>query len=288
MTGGPSGAAVLPGLRGSRVWPSVPGTYWCVPFLVGTSGWQYRHWRDVFYPADVPQKRWLEHYAESYATVENDGTFYRLPARETFAGWQARTPSDFVMAIKASRYLTHIRRLRDPAEPVARLMSNASGLGARLGPVLLQLPPNLTADPSRLDACLNEFAKAKAHSPVRVAVEPRHPSWWTDETRDVLAAHDAALCWADRRGRPVTPVWQTAGWCYLRFHEGAAEPWPRYGTAALRSWLDRIQAAWPDDVPVYVYFNNDQFGAAIADSAEFARLAHQAGRPVSRTPALAG
>jgi uncharacterized protein YecE (DUF72 family) len=191
------------------------------------------------------------------------------------------------MAIKASRYLTHIRRLRDPAEPVARLMSNAAGLGRRLGPVLLQLPPNLTADPDRLDACLAEFAKVKSGSPVRVAVEPRHSSWWTDQTRDVLAAHDAALCWADRRGRAVTPLWRTAGWCYLRFHEGAAQPWPRYGTAALRSWLDRIQAAWPDDVPVYVYFNNDQFGAAIADSAEFARLAHKAGHQVTRTPALA-
>jgi uncharacterized protein YecE (DUF72 family) len=258
-----------------------------VPIFIGTSGWQYRHWRDVFYPADVPQKRWLEHYAEHYATVENDGTFYRLPARETFADWQARTPDDFVMAIKASRYLTHIRRLRDPAEPVARLMSNASGLGRRLGPVLLQLPPNLTADPDRLDACLAEFAKVKGASPVRVAVEPRHSSWWTDQTREVLAAHDAALCWADRRGRPVTPLWRTAGWCYLRFHEGAAQPWPRYGTAALRSWLDRIQTAWPNDVPVYVYFNNDQFGAAIADSVEFARLAHEAGHQVTRTPTLA-
>jgi uncharacterized protein YecE (DUF72 family) len=256
-----------------------------VPILNGTSGWQYRHWRDVLYPADVPQKRWLEYYAEQYATVENDGTFYRLPARETFAGWRARTPLEFVMAIKASRYLTHIRRLRDPAEPVARLMSSAAGLGSRLGPVLLQLPPNLPADMARLDACLAEFAKVKGDLPVRVAVEPRHASWWTDQTRDVLAAHGAALCWADRRGRPVTPLWRTAGWGYLRFHEGAAEPWPRYGKTALRSWLDKIRHAWPPDAPVYVYFNNDQFGAAIADSAEFARLASRAGHEVTRVPA---
>jgi uncharacterized protein YecE (DUF72 family) len=255
-----------------------------VPIFVGTSGWQYRHWRDVLYPPDVPQKRWLEHYASRYETVENDGTFYRLPGRETFADWRARTPDDFVMAIKASRYLTHIRRLRDPAEPVARLMSSAGGLGSRLGPVLLQLPPNLAADAERLDACLAEFAKANA----KVAVEPRHQSWWTDEIRDVLAARKVALCWADRRGRPVTPLWQTADWGYLRFHEGAAQPWPRYGPGALRSWLNRIEAAWPDDVPVYAYFNNDQFGAAIADSQEFARLARVAGRDVTRTPAQAG
>ncbi len=255
--------------------------------LVGTSGWQYRHWRGVLYPPDVPQKRWLEHYAASYGTVENDGTFYRLPSRETFADWRARTPDDFVMAIKASRYLTHIRRLRDPAEPVERLMQAAGGLGSRLGPVLLQLPPNLTADPPRLDACLAEFAKATADGvevPVRVAVEPRHPSWWTNQTREVLTARGAALCWADRLGRPVTPLWQTAGWGYVRLHEGAAQPWPRYGTGALRSWLSRMrEAPWPDSASVYVYFNNDQCGAAIADAAEFARIARQAGCEVTRT-----
>jgi len=257
-----------------------------VRILVGTSGWQYRHWRGVLYPPDVPQKRWLEHYAASYATVENDGTFYRLPARETFADWQVRTPDGFVMAIKASRYLTHIRRLRDPAGPVERLMQAAGGLGRRLGPVLLQLPPNLRADPPLLDACLAEFAKAPAdvvESPVRVAVEPRHPSWWTNQTQDVLAARGAALCWADRLGRPVTPLWHTAGWGYVRFHEGTAQPWPRYGKGALRSWLNRMQAAWPDEVSIYVYFNNDQYGAAIADAAEFARLARQAGCEVSKT-----
>lgn len=255
-----------------------------MPILVGTSGWQYRHWKGVLYPTEVPQRRWLEHYASLFATVENDGTFYRLPARETFADWRARIPADFVMAIKASRFLTHIKRLRDPAEPVERLMQAAAGLGDRLGPVLLQLPPNLAADPDRLDACLAEFAKYEAGGPVRVAVEPRHPSWWTEEIRQVLTGHEAALCWADRLGRPVTPLWRTAGWGYVRFHEGAAQPWPRYGTRALRSWLDRIEAAWPDQAPAYVYFNNDQCGAAVADSAAFARLARRAGREVTRTP----
>ncbi len=256
--------------------------------LVGTSGWQYRHWRDVFYPPGVPQRCWLEHYAGRYATVENDGTFYRLPARETFADWRARTPGDFVMAIKASRYLTHVRRLRDPAEPVQRLMRAAAGLGDRLGPVLLQLPPSLTADPARLDECLAEFGRSAAGRPVRVAVEPRHPSWWTEEVRQVLAARGAALCWADRLGRPLTPRWRTADWGYLRFHEGAARPWPRYGTRALHSWLDRVTQCWADAEPVYVYFNNDQCGAAIADSAAFAGIARRSCREVTRTPAGSG
>jgi len=255
-----------------------------VPIRIGTSGWQYRHWRGVLYPPDVPQRRWLEHYAEQYATVENDGTFYRLPAPETFADWRARTPDGFIMAIKASRYLTHIRRLRDPAEPVERLMRSASGLGPRLGPVLLQLPPNMFADPARLDACLEAFAKSDPTGAVRVAVEPRHSSWWSDEIRQVLAGHGAALCWADRFDRPLSPLWRTASWGYLRLHEGSAEPWPRYAAATLNSWLDRIIQAWPGDAPVYVYFNNDQHGAAIADSAAFASLGRHAGLAVTRTP----
>jgi len=255
-----------------------------MPLIVGTSGWQYRHWRDVFYPADVPQRRWLEYYADLYGTVENDGTFYRLPPRETFADWQARTPAGFVMAIKASRYLTHIRRLKDPAEPVSRLLAAAAGLGNRLGPVLLQLPPNLQADPSRLADCLASFDAAPGH--VKVAVEPRHTSWWTEETKQVLAAHGAALCLSDRLGRPVSPLWRTANWSYLRLHEGSADPWPRYGTRALRRWIDDLTRIWPDDeASVYVYFNNDQHGAAVADATEFADLARRAGRTVTRTPA---
>jgi len=171
--------------------------------------------------------------------------------------------------------------------------------------VLLQLPPNLQADPARLDACLAAFATSWPVAAdgaadgaadagvgggggpgraVKVAVEPRHPSWWTNETRQVLAARGAALCWADQLGRPVGPLWQTANWGYLRFHQGAAAPWPRYGARALSSWLDRLTRAWPAEAPVYVYFNNDQNGAAIADSAAFSALAGRLGRPVTRTP----
>src|ERR1700735_5077533 len=148
-----------------------------MPVVIGTSGWQYRDWRGGLYPAGVAQRRWLEHYASWYLTVESNSSFYRLPARQTFEGWRARTPDDFVMAVKASRYLTHVRKLRDPAEPVARLLGAATGLGPRLGPVLLQLPPTLTAEPALLDACLREFAAAPRPAPgaLRVAVAPRAP-----------------------------------------------------------------------------------------------------------------
>ena len=272
-----------------------------MPVLVGTSGWQYRDWRGVLYPPGVAQRRWLEYYAGQYATVENNGAFYRLPGPQIFADWRARTPGDFVMAVKASRYLTHVRRLRDSAGPVGRLLGAAAGLGDRLGPVLLQLPPNLSADPEALDECLREFAAFRmpgepqagreanpgprdgTHVGVRVAVEFRHESWWTDEPRELLARHGAALCWADRLGRPVSPLWRTADWGYLRLHEGAAQPWPRYGERALSSWVERIAGTWPDDADMFVFFNNDPGGAAVYDAAAFASIARQAGRQVSRT-----
>ncbi|AVT28598.1 DUF72 domain-containing protein [Plantactinospora sp. BC1] len=247
--------------------------------LVGTSGWQYRDWRDRFYPTGLPQRRWLEHYAERFGTVEVNNAFYRLPERDVFAAWRARTPDDFCVAVKMSRYLTHIKRLREPAEPIARFLGRATALGDRLGPVLLQLPPNLPADTGALAEVLSLFPPE-----VRVTVEPRHPSWWTGQTRQVLERYGAALCWADRRGRPVTPLWRTADFGYLRLHEGRAEPRPRYGRTALGSWLDRIGAAFPGDEPVYVYFNNDPGGAAIVDAAALAAIAGRRGVPISRTP----
>lgn len=242
-----------------------------MPLLAGTSGWQYRDWRGQFYPAGLAPAGWLSHYAQTFPAVENNGSFYRLAAPETVDRWRASTPDGFVMAIKASRYLTHIRRLRDPAEPVSRLLAAAGRLGARLGPVLLQLPPNMQADLGLLDACLAEFGRQAAE--VRVAVEVRHESWWTDRTRAVLSSRGAALCWADRRGRPITPLWRTADWGYLRLHEGAASPWPRYGRQALRSWLGRLSAGWPPGCDVFAFFNNDQNAAAPADAAALLAMA---------------
>ena len=246
---------------------------------VGTSGWQYKDWKDVLYPADVPQRRWLEEYTEHFATVEINNAFYRLPSRDTFTSWAERVPSDFVVAVKASRYLTHIKRLREPQEPVHRLMSHAAGLGARLGPVLLQLPPNLRVDPVLLDDCLACFP-----TDTRVAVEPRHDSWWTPAVRRVLESRGAALCWADVLARPVTPLWRTAGWGYVRFHQGRAQPWPRYGQRSLETWIDRVATTWADGDDVYAYFNNDPGGAAVGDAALFGRTAQRAGLTVTRTP----
>jgi len=234
----------------------------------GTSGWQYADWRDVLYPAGLPQSSWLPTYADAFDTVELNGSFYRLAKRETFEKWAGLVPNGFTMAVKASRFLTHVRRLAEPEEPVARLMTSASGLGDRLGPVLLQLPPNLPVDVDRLDACLAEFPPG-----TRVAVEPRHPSWWVGEVRSVLESRGAALCWADRLGRPVTPLWRTTGWAYLRLHRGRGGAGWSYGRTALRSWLGRLGEAFPSDEEAFVYFNNDPGGAAVRDALQLRRVA---------------
>lgn len=246
-----------------------------MPLLIGTSGWQYRDWRGVFYPRRCPVDRWLEEYTAHFATVENNNAFYRLPETETFARWRERTPPGFVMAVKASRYLTHIKRLKEPQEPVARLLDRAAGLGDRLGPVLLQLPPTLRADTDLLAACLRQFP-----ADIRVAVEPRHSSWWTDQTRAVLTEHQAALVWADKFSRRVTPLWRTADWGYVRLHHGCASPQPRYGRTALSSWLDRICAEFRDSEDVFLYLNNDPGGAAVANARTLITMAGHRGRSV--------
>ena len=251
-----------------------------MPVWVGTSGWQYRDWRGRFYPERLAQRRWLEHYAARFATVEVNNTFYRLPSPEVFAGWAASLPGGFVMALKVSRYLTHVKRLRDPAAPVARLLEHSGPLGAFAGPLLVQLPPTLHADVPRLVDALAAFPAR-----VRVAVEPRHPSWWTDEVAAALHDRNAALVLADRRARPVGPLWRTADWGYVRFHEGVARPRPHYGRAALGAWAERIASRWDAEADVFAYFNNDAGCWAVADAVAFARALVATGRAPTRTPA---
>jgi uncharacterized protein YecE (DUF72 family) len=254
-----------------------------VPLWIGTSGWQYRHWRGLLYPAGIPTARWFDLYAERFATVELNVTFYRLPRPAVFEGWARRAPADFVFALKASRFLTHILRLREPRDSVDRLMEGASRLGPHLGPILVQLPPDLEVDVERLADTLAAFPKD-----VRVTVEPRHRSWFCEPVRAVLRERGAALCWADRRGprTPVDPAWATADWGYVRFHAGRASPRGCYATDALAGWLQRIDATWPADRDVFLYWNNDHRGCAPRDAAQFAELAAAAGVPATRTPPL--
>jgi uncharacterized protein YecE (DUF72 family) len=249
-----------------------------MPVLVGTSGWQYRDWRGAFYPEGVPQGRWLEHYAERFRVVEVNNAFYRLPEASTFRAWAERTPGDFVVAVKASRYLTHVKRLREPAEPVARFVDRARHLGPKLGPVLVQLPPNLALDLDGLSQVLSQFPPAW-----RVAVELRHESWFVEETFDLLARFDAAFCLADSPKRR-TPEWRTASWGYVRFHEGRSSPRPCYGRAALTGWAQRLAGLFAADDDVYAFFNNDPRGCAVRDAQRFAGAVERAGLVPTRVP----
>lgn len=246
---------------------------------VGTSGWQYASWRGRLYPRGLTQTRWLAYYAERFDCVEVNNTFYRLPERETFARWHEEVPDGFVFAVKASRYLTHIRRLREPHDPVHLFLERCEPLGERLGPVLVQLPPTLRVDAGRLRDTLQEFGGR-----VRVAVETRHPSWLIDGVYQVLADHDAAFVLADRRSRPLTPIVRTASWGFCRMHEGRATPQPCYGTGSLRAWLQRVAQTWPSESDVWVFFNNDPLGCAVRDAARLVSMAQRAGLATTRAP----
>jgi uncharacterized protein YecE (DUF72 family) len=236
---------------------------------VGCSGWVYRHWRGHFYPASLPSTRWLEHYAEAFNCVETNGTFYRLPEEHTFADWAARTPGRFRLAVKASRYLTHMKRLLDPEEPLQRLLSRASALGVRLGPVLYQLPPDLTRDDDRLrqfvDALPGHAVWQGRRRRLRHVVEFRHPSWYVAATYDTLSSRGVTLCLHDKQGSAIdTP--SIGPLTYVRFHGSSGRYHGRYGAAALERWAARLTEERVRGRAVWALFNNDPDGAAVDDA----------------------
>jgi uncharacterized protein YecE (DUF72 family) len=247
----------------------------------GTSGWQYRHWKDVFYPPKVPQRAWLGYFAQRFQTTEVNNTFYNLPEPSVFEQWEQTAPAGFVFALKMSRFLSHLKRLSDPEEPVARFMERARRLGQKLGPILIQLPPSLRADAGRLRATLSAFPSHQ-----RVAVEFRHESWFVPEIRAVLEEEHAALCLQDGGRGPRTPAWDTAGWGYVRFHHGRASPASSYGRDALGTWVRRLSGVWPELADLYAYFNNDWNGCALRDAIVFAEIASASGFRHSRVPSL--
>jgi len=229
---------------------------------IGTSGWQYKDWRGVLYPEGLAQSRWLERYTEVFDTVELNNSFYRLPSADQFARWKKAVPTGFIVAAKLSRYLTHVRRLHDPAGPVDLFLERASHLGDHLGPVVAQLPPTLPKDALNLDRTLERFPRH-----VRVAVEFRHPSWFSDDIERILVDHQAALVWADRGGRLQNPSWRTADWLYLRMHGGSGTA-GNYGDRVLDTYTRTLARI---DGDAYVYFNNDATGNAVRNALSLAR-----------------
>jgi uncharacterized protein YecE (DUF72 family) len=234
--------------------------------LVGCSGWNYGHWRERVYPAGLPPKGWLAHYARLFDTVEVNATFYRLPTRAAVAGWAATVPDDFVFAVKASRYLTHIRRLRDLEDGIALFYERLEPLvgSPKLGPMLWQLPARFPRDDDRLAAALSALPAG------RHAFEFRHPSWFVPEVSALLAARDVALVIGDHPERPFQTLERTARWTFVRLHFGRARAKGRYGPGELDAWAARV-AEWAAAGDVYVYFNNDWEAYAVRNARDLAQ-----------------
>jgi len=258
---------------------------------IGCSGWNYRHWRGRVYPAGLPPRRWLVHYATLLSTVEINATFYRLPSRDAVASWVAESPPDFLFAVKASRYLTHIKRLRDLDGGVERFYERIAPLfeSPKLGPVLWQLPERFVRDDDRLAAALARLPGG------RHAFEFRHASWFVPEVIALLRQYDAALVVGDHPKRPFQTLEPTATWTYVRFHYGRRGREGNYSASELALWAKRI-AAWRETGDVFVYFNNDWQGFAVENALALRRAvrggeasAHRrtTGAPARRRGALA-
>jgi uncharacterized protein YecE (DUF72 family) len=241
------------------------------PVHIGCSGWNYKHWRERFYPKGLPASRWLEHYAGVFDTVEVNATFYRLPSRDAVANWVERTPEGFIFAVKASRYLTHIKRLSTIAEGFGRFAERIEPLteSSKLGPLLWQLPENFHRDDDRLAGALEALPAASRH-----AFEFRHPSWFDPEVMELLRARGAALVIGDHPERPFQAHELTTDWTFIRLHYGSRGRRGNYSRTELEAWKRRI-AAWRGEAEVFVYANNDWEGFAI-DNARWLR-AHLSG-----------
>jgi uncharacterized protein YecE (DUF72 family) len=229
------------------------------PVRIGCSGWNYKDWRERVYPKGCPANRWLEYYSRNlFETVEVNSTFYRLASREAVANWVRQTPEHFVFALKASRYLTHIKRLTNLEAGVERFYERIEPLveTPKLGPVLWQLPENFHRDDERLAGAL------KALPPGRHCFEFRHKSWFTKDVYELLREHEVALVIGDHPKWPFQAHEMTAGWTFIRFHFGKRGRRGNYSEAELEAWRRRI-ARWRSKVEVYAYFNNDWEGFAV-------------------------
>jgi len=225
---------------------------------VGCSGWMYDDWRGRLYPEREPKRRWLELYAKHFDTVEVNSTFYRLAKPKAVANWLEQTPEGFVFAVKASQYLTHMKRLKDLDQGIRRFYDAIAPLAGspKLGPVLWQLPERMKADPPLLESALD------ALPPGRHCFEFRHPSWFSDEVLELLRFHHVALVLAHHPERPWQPWELTTDWTFLRFHYGARGRRGNYSDAELREWAPRVRELG-EQAEVFAYFNNDWEGFAV-------------------------
>jgi uncharacterized protein YecE (DUF72 family) len=231
------------------------------PVRIGCSGWNYPHWRERVYPKGLPASHWLTYYAELFDTVEVNNTFYRLPKQESVAAWVEESPPGFCFAVKASRFLTHMKRLTDMGQGVRRFYERIEPLvdSPKMGPVLWQLPENFHRNDERLGSALAQLP------PGRHCFEFRHPSWFVDEVYGLLREHGVALVIGDHPRRPFQTHELTADWTFIRFHYGSRGRNGNYSERELEEWAGRIEG-WRRRAEAFAYFNNDWNGYAVRNA----------------------
>jgi uncharacterized protein YecE (DUF72 family) len=239
---------------------------------IGCSGWVYRHWKSLFYPEDLPQKRWFEYYSSEFDTVEINNSFYRLPPAATFDKWRKQAPPGFCYAVKANRYLTQAKKLDDCEEPLERMMAAVRSLGDQLGPMLYQLPPKMKVNLARLESFLQILPNG-----VTSVFEFSNTSWYMPETVALLDRYGASFCVHDMPGSAseriaVGPI------AYVRFHGGEGKYWGRYSDEGLLGWTDWILDQSRQGRSVWCYFNNDIHGHAIHDARTLRSMVRQMSR----------
>lgn len=233
---------------------------------VGTSGWHYKHWREVFYPIGLPSAAWLRHYAGVFRSVEVNNSFYHLLPADSVRAWTRDTPHNFTFAVKGSRFITHNKKLKDPKEPLARFFAPLKSFGARLGPIVFQLPPRWDVNVERLEQFLKALPRRR-----RYAFELRNPAWHCEAVYALLRRHNAAFCLFDLAGMQ-TPDVVTADFIYVRLHGPGGKYQGSYSDAALRDWARKINRWERRGIDVYVYFDNDQAAYAAHNALTLARM----------------
>ncbi len=230
------------------------------PVRVGCSGWVYKHWRGDFYPSDLPQKRWFEHYATHFDTVEINASFYRVPLPTTFHGWREKAPPGFRYAVKVNRFITHMKKLLDCQEPLVQFLDLARPLGEKLGPLLYQLPPSLHRDADRLEQFLQRLP-----GDLDQVVEFRHKSWYDEEIFNLLDRYGIGFVSHDLKGL-VSPRWASGRVAYVRFHGTGGKYRGRYSEDQVADWADWLRQQQAAGRSCWAYFNNDIGGDAIRDA----------------------
>jgi uncharacterized protein YecE (DUF72 family) len=227
---------------------------------IGTSGWYYDHWKQRFYPADLPKSKWFEYYAQYFDTVEINNTFYHLPKEQTLQRWHNIAPKNFLYAVKAHRYITHIKRLKDSAEPLERFFERVGLLKSRLGPILYQLSPNLQKNFDLLEAFIKLLPRRKT-----AVFEFRHKSWYSEDTYNLLDKSGAGFCIHDMPGKE-SPRIVTGEVIYIRFHGTTDRYSGSYPKSQLQNWANWLKNHSKKVRAIYIYFNNDAQGHAIKNA----------------------